>query len=220
MPHSLELDAPPRANDCPKIWREFFQAHCDALFQTALLLSADPDEAEASLAATLDSVDLSKPPSESQFLMLQGKLARRTIQITAASASPKISEAGSLLQAGLHPVLQIERFPRVCFVLRTLLGYATSSCAQMLGIDEAAVRTLLRIAILQLHNTVTGTSSRPSWLAESIDVDGWSEYPVVGSLIDRDGRSGEDPGQDPRRQDPGQSPRFLNFEVCEGALLA
>ncbi len=184
MPHALKPESPPRANDCPKTWKTFFQVHWDALFQTALLLSADPDEAEASIAATLDMVDLSKPPADSQFFILQDELVRRTIQAAQLSASPKISEAGSLLQAGLHPVLQIERFPRVCFVLRTLLGYATSACAQMLGIEEAAVRTLLRVAFSQLHNTVMGSSSRPSSLGEFLGVDAWSEYPAVGSLID------------------------------------
>ena len=184
MHHSLEPEAPPRANDCPKTWKNFFQVHRDALFQTALLLSADPDEAEASMAATLNTVDLSKPPVESQFLILQEKLARRTIETAQASPLSKLSEAGSLLQVGLHPVLQMERFPRVCFVLRTLLGYATSTCAQMLGIEEVAVRTLLRVAILQLHNAATGTSSRPPSLAESLEVDGWGEYAAVGSSID------------------------------------
>ena len=175
MPQTLEAEAEAAwAKDCPKNWKAFFQVHSDALFQTALLLSADPEEAEASIAATLESVDLSKPPAKAQLLMLQEKLARRTIQAAHASESPRISEARSLLQAGLQPVLQIERFPRVCFVLRTLLGYATSSCAQMLGIEEAAVRMLLRVAILQLHGTVAGAR----------DVDGWREYPAVGPLTD------------------------------------
>ncbi len=176
MPYSLQAETPHRAEDeCPKTWKTFLQVHCDALFQTALLLSADPEEAEASVAATLDSIDLSRPPAESEFLILQENLVRQTIQSARVSGSPKLSEAGSLLQRGLEPVLQIERFPRVCFVLRTLLGYATSSCAQMLGIEEAAVRTLLRIAVLQLHNTVAGASSRPSLLHEYLDADGGDE---------------------------------------------
>ena len=173
MRHSLEPEEQLLENDCPNTWRAFFEAHWDALFQTALLLSADLDEAEANIAATIDAVDLSKPPAELDLSILQEKLARRTIQTALASPCPKVSEARSLLQAGLQPVLQIEKFPRVCFVLRTLLGYATSSCAQMLGIEETAVRTLLRIAILQLNDTVTGTGGRPSRITESRDLDGW-----------------------------------------------
>lgn len=160
MPSSRKT--PSQTDECSTTWRKFFQVHSDALFQTALLLSADPDEAEASMAATLDTIDLSKPPAESEVLTLQEGLARRTIQNAQASASPKVSEASSLLQVGLQPVLLIERLPRLCFVLRTLLGYATSTCAQMLGLEETGVRTLLRIAMLQLHSTVTGAGSRRS----------------------------------------------------------
>ena len=57
-----------------------------------------------------------------------------------------------MLQPGLLPVLQLERFPRVCFVLRMLFGYATSACAGMLGIDEGSVKVLLQEALLQLHH--------------------------------------------------------------------
>ena len=57
-----------------------------------------------------------------------------------------------MLQPGLLPVLQLEPFPRVCFVLRTLFGYATSACAGMLGIDKGGVKVLLRVAVLQLHH--------------------------------------------------------------------
>jgi hypothetical protein len=57
-----------------------------------------------------------------------------------------------MLQPGLLPVLQLERFPRVCFVLLMLVGYPTSACAGMLGIDEGGVKVLLRVAVLQLHH--------------------------------------------------------------------
>ena len=60
-----------------------------------------------------------------------------------------------MLQAGLLPVLQLERFHRVCFVLRMLFGYATSACAELLGVDEGAVKALVQAAVLQLH---TGTA--------------------------------------------------------------
>jgi DNA-directed RNA polymerase specialized sigma24 family protein len=60
-----------------------------------------------------------------------------------------------MLQPGLWPVLQIDRQPRVCFVLRMLLGYATSSCAQMLAIEEQVVKAALQNAILQLQHAMT-----------------------------------------------------------------
>ncbi len=183
MPYSLEVETPHREEDCPKAWKSFLQAHFSELFQTALLLSADPEEAEASVAAALDSIDLSKPPAETEFLILQDRLARQTIQNTHPSDASKTSEARSLLQGGLQPVLQIERFPRLCFVLRTLLGYATSSCAQMLGIEEPAVRTFLRIAVLQLHNSVAATSSNSASPREHFDSESSEGCPSIQSLI-------------------------------------
>ena len=183
MQQSLEAPVQPPADGCPKAWTRFFQVHCDQLFQTALLLSADPDEAEASIAATLGSVDFSKPPTESELVILQEKIARQTIQNAAASESPKIFEARSLLQDGLQPVLQIQRFPRVCFVLRMLLGYATSSCAQMLSIDETAVRTLLRIAVLQLHATVSGTTLHQAGLNDPLERQGCGQHSGLRSFM-------------------------------------
>lgn len=183
MPHSLEVETPNRGEDCPKAWKSFLQAHCNELFQTALLLSADPEDAEASIAATLNSIDLSKPPSESEYLVLQERLAMRTIESTRRTGSPKIAEARDLLQGGLQPVLLIERSPRLCFVLRTLLGYATSSCAQMLGMEESAVRTYLRIAVLQLHNTVAGTGFQSCLLDEHLNAQVGEDCPAIRPLM-------------------------------------
>jgi DNA-directed RNA polymerase specialized sigma24 family protein len=56
-----------------------------------------------------------------------------------------------MLQPGLRPIIQIERFPRICFVLRMLLGYSTVMCAQMLGVEENHVRMLFQMAALQLQ---------------------------------------------------------------------
>jgi hypothetical protein len=61
-----------------------------------------------------------------------------------------------MLQPGLLPVIQIERFPRICFVLRMLLGYSTALCAQILGVEESHVRMLFRMAALQLQQKVVG----------------------------------------------------------------
>lgn len=132
----------------------FFRANCDALFQTALLLSADPEAAEAGLAAAIDFGDMSKAPEQGDLAILQDIVVRQTIQNVHRAPSPQIAKARSMLQSGLWPVLQVEQSPRVCFVLRMLLGYATSSCALVLGIEESGVRTLLKLAILQLQHAV------------------------------------------------------------------
>jgi DNA-directed RNA polymerase specialized sigma24 family protein len=43
--------------------------------------------------------------------------------------------------------MQIERLPRTCFALRLLLGYPRRVCAQLLGIEESKIETLLQTAI-------------------------------------------------------------------------
>ena len=143
-----------QADKYRQTWMDFFRAHRDALFQTALLLSADPDTAEAGMASAIDVVDMSEAPEKADWAILQDIVARQTIQSVNRVAPRQIAKARSMLQSGLWPVLQLEQSPRVCLVLRMLLRYATSSCAQMLGIEEVGVRTLLRLAILQLQRAV------------------------------------------------------------------
>ena|ERR1700730_15024529 len=133
-------------------WKNVFQANLDALFQLALLLTADAQEAEKCLEGAIHTVDFSKQPDEDALVLLQTAVARQSIGSSGITISPAgVAEARSMLQPGLLPVLQLERFPRVCFVLRMLVGYATSACARVLGIDEGGVTVLLRIAVLQLH---------------------------------------------------------------------
>jgi hypothetical protein len=149
----------PQADTCQEAWMGLLKTNCDALFQIALLLSADPETAEASIVAGIDSLDMSGPPEKEQLAILQKAVAMRAIEGGHMIGSPDSAEARSILQTGLWPVLQIDRFPRACFVLRMLLGYATSSCGQMLGIDDGAVRTFVRIAIMQLHRAVMGSEA-------------------------------------------------------------
>jgi hypothetical protein len=133
-------------------WKELFQANLDTLFELALLLTADPQEAEANLAGVIDALDLSKQPEEDALAVIRTALVRQTIRSGGAISSAGAAGAQSMLQPGSLPVLQLERFPRVCFVLRMLFGYATSACAGMLGIDEGGVKMLLRVAVLQLQH--------------------------------------------------------------------
>ena len=133
-------------------WKDVFQANLDALFQLALLLTADPQEAEANLASVINTLESSKQPDQEALAVIQATLARQSIGSGGIISSAGVAGARSMLQPGLLPVLQLERFPRVCFVLRMLFGYATSTCARMLGIDEGGVKVLLRVAVLQLHH--------------------------------------------------------------------
>jgi hypothetical protein len=118
----------------------------------ALLLTADSQEAEANLISVVSALDFSKQPEGDALAVIQTALARQSIESDGIISSAGVAGARSMLQPGLLPVLQLERFPRVCFVLRMLFGYANSACAVMLGIDEGAVKRLLRVAVLQLHH--------------------------------------------------------------------
>ena len=147
-----EATASPFSSGYEKTWKDVFQTNLDALFQLALLLTADSREAEANLATVVSTLDFSKQPDEDALAVLQTAVAQQSIESRGAIFSAGTVEARSMLQPGLLPVLQLERSPRVCFVLRMLLGYATSACAGMLGIEEDGVKVLLRAAVLQLHH--------------------------------------------------------------------
>jgi hypothetical protein len=133
-------------------WKDVFQANLDALYQLALLLTANPQEAEANLETVITSLDVSKQPDDDALVVLQTAVAQQSIGSGGIISSAGAAEARSMLQPGLLPVLQLERLPRVCFVLRMFVGLATSTCARMLGIEEGGVRVSLRVAVVQLHH--------------------------------------------------------------------
>ena len=133
-------------------WKNVFEGNLDALFQLALLLTADSQEAEANVAAVISTLDFSKQPDEDALAVIQAALARQSIGSGGIISAVGFAEARCMLQPGLLPVLQLERLPRVCFVLQMLFGYATSACAGRLGLDEDGVKVLLRVAVLQLHH--------------------------------------------------------------------
>jgi len=141
-------------------WKDLLQANLASLFELALLLTADPQEAEARLVGALDALDFSKQPDEDALAVLRMAIARQSTGTAGAVFPAGAVEARSMLRAGLLPVLQLKRSSRICFVLRMFFGYATSACAGMLGIDEGGAKTLLRVAILQLHHAYTMPSPR------------------------------------------------------------
>jgi hypothetical protein len=132
-------------------WTQFISINGNALFQIALLLSGDASTAEAALANGMEDLDTSRPPGEDAAAEWEKAVVIRSVQISTASSFTGNHSLPSLLQPGLWPVMQIERYPRICFVLRMLLGYAASFCAQMLGIEENGIQPLLRTAVVRLH---------------------------------------------------------------------
>lgn len=139
----MQLDT----NSSEREWIEFLELNSNAMFQVALLLSANVYTAEASLLNSIDELEIRRAPR-------QGDLAAWQHAVVARSIATRITEKSgvdllyrSMLQPGLWPVMQIEGLPRTCFVLRLLLGYSRPVCAQLLGVEESRIEKLLETAI-------------------------------------------------------------------------
>jgi hypothetical protein len=153
-----EIETPIHSNTrrCEQGWGDFFKANCNVVFQTALLLTADATAAEAAVAESIDSLDISSPPEQRNLASWEKAAVVRSIETSRLSSSAVNSATRSMLHPGLLPVMQIERFPRICFVLRMLLGYSTALCAQILGVEESHVQMLFQAAAIQLQQNVAG----------------------------------------------------------------
>jgi len=132
---------------------EFLELHSNAMFQVALLLSADVYTAEAALLNSIDELEIRRPPRQGDLDAWQYAVVARSIATCTTERSGVDVRYRSMLQPGLWPVMQIERLPRTCFVLRLLLGYSRRVCAHLLGIEESKVETLLQTAIDTLHTS-------------------------------------------------------------------
>src|SRR5260370_35472027 len=64
---------------CQETWKDVLQANLDALFQLALLLTADPQEAEANLATAISTLAFSNEPDEDVLAAIHASLARTRI---------------------------------------------------------------------------------------------------------------------------------------------
>jgi hypothetical protein len=141
--------------NCEREWREFFKVNCKALFQTALLLTADALAAETALAKSIEELDTCSSPGRTSLAAWKKAVVTRSIeaaQLSSCSAPDPLTR--SILQPGLQPVIEIERCPRICFVLRMLLGYTTGLCAQILGMEESGIRMLFQTAVIQLQQKI------------------------------------------------------------------
>jgi hypothetical protein len=135
--------------------RDFFKLNCKALFQTALLLTADALKAERALVRSIEELDVLSSPGQTSLATWERAVVMRSIemaQLSSCAAPDPMTR--HMLQVGLQPVIEIERFSRICFVLQKLLGYSTAMCAQLLNKEESAIRTLLQVALIQLQRTV------------------------------------------------------------------
>ena len=134
-------------NSSEREWIEFLELNSNAMFQVALLLSADVYTAEAALLNSIDELEIRRTPRQEDLAAWQHAVVARSIATRTTEKSGVDLLYRSMLQPGLWPVMQIERLPRTCFVLRLLLGYPRPVCAQLLGIEESKIETLLETAI-------------------------------------------------------------------------
>lgn len=144
--------------NCEREWRDFFKVNCKRLFQTALLLTADALAAETALAKSIEELDICSSPGRTSLAAWEKAVVTRSIEaahLSSRTAPDPLSR--SILQPGLQPVIEMERCPRICFVLRMLLGYKTALCAQMLGMEESGIRMLFQIAVIELQQKAAAT---------------------------------------------------------------
>jgi hypothetical protein len=127
------------------------------VFQTALLLTADAFTAETALDKSIEDLKISSPPGQPSLGTWERAVVMRSIETPQVSSPEVDCTAPLMLQPGLRPVIQLERSPGICFVLRILLGYTTAACAQTLGTDEDVVRILFQMAVIQLQQKVAAT---------------------------------------------------------------
>src|SRR5258707_2040351 len=82
-------------------WKDLFQANLVLLFELALLLTADPQEAEAHLAGAIDTLDFSRQPDEDALAVLRMAVALQSTGTAGAVSPAGAVEARSMLRAGL-----------------------------------------------------------------------------------------------------------------------
>jgi hypothetical protein len=133
-------------------WTALVKANLNVLFQTALLLSEDPEIAESAVLDALGAIDVCEPPAPDQASLLQKEVATQTLKRLNANSKAKSRDVRSLLQADLCPLLRIDKLPRACFVLCLLFGYTAALCAQTLEIEESRVTEFLGLAAIQLNS--------------------------------------------------------------------
>lgn len=129
---------------CEQEWRDFFKINCNALFQTALLLTADAVTAEVALTKTIEELDMARSPAQTSLAAWRETVVMRSIETVQLSASPPDPRTRFMLQPGLQPVIEIERFPRICFVLRMLLAIQMHCVHRCLAWKRATYGCLFR----------------------------------------------------------------------------
>ena len=143
-------------NSSEREWIEFVELNSNAMFQVALLLSPDVYTAEAALLNSIDELEIRRAPRQGDLAAWQHAVVARSIATRTTEHAGVNLLYRSMLQPGLWPVMQIDRLPRTCFVLRLLLCYPRVVCAQLLRIEESEIEKLLETAIDKLQLATAG----------------------------------------------------------------
>lgn len=137
-------------------WESFVDENSRAMFQTALLLALNPQQAADVLIASIGSLDVSRQPRLDDFRTWERAVVKLTVETGLAPSTKEcVSLARPLLQPGLRPLTRISQLPRISFILRLLLGYSVGACARILGIEESEIPPLVAEAATQLQQTAT-----------------------------------------------------------------
>src|SRR5258708_34892326 len=136
-------------------WKTLVEANLSSLFELALLLTASPRSAEAGLLSSIGKIDMSLPPD---LEGLRASVALHSIRSEIVDSPAERVNACSMISGRLLPIIHLERLPRICLVLRLLLGCTTSRCVAMLGIDDADVKMLVAAAIMQIQSVTARTA--------------------------------------------------------------
>lgn len=123
-------------------------------FLIGLLLTGSMKQAEDAVVESIDCFDTSP--------ICDKRIVRRVIHSSlgarlAHSAADMVDEgSAAILPVELRRVLYLPREQRECFVLRMLIGLPGESCAWLLRVDPAEIRSRLQKAVTKLAGVRAG----------------------------------------------------------------
>ena len=142
-------------------WKSLLEANLDRLFQTALLLTADPCRAELALTQAIEHFDLSAPPSPDAIKRIELEIVFHGFQAGPPPSPALTARTRTMIQPGLWPILQLPPDLRACFVLIVMLRCRSSVCASLAysKTDDGTVGRWLHSAVLAFHRSAVRGAS-------------------------------------------------------------
>jgi hypothetical protein len=117
-------------------------------FLIGLLLTGSMKQAEDAVVESIDCSDTSQVCGERIFRsVIHSSLSPRLKPLAADMVD---EDSAAMLPLELRRVLHLPRELRECFVLRMLIGLPGESCAWLLQVDPAEIRSRLQKAVTKL----------------------------------------------------------------------